>query len=141
MKKYRKFLAALCTVCMILAIPISVLAAETTHNKPYNNTAFTIGSDTKSYSLDVTTDEPCIRVWGCNTDSEGSITVQLVNENGTSKGSTVELGAGESEYFDVSFNDSSDSTWNIEVIKKSGDVSKVTGMFAVRMESDWTKFN
>lgn len=137
----KKALATLCAVCMIFALSVPTLAAPILRSKPYNNTTFTVGSDTKSYSLDVTTDEPCIRVWGYNTDSKGSITVQLVNENGTSKGSTVELGAGESDYFDVSFNGSSDTTWKIEVIKKSGDVSKVTGMFAVRMESDWTKFN
>lgn len=151
--KTKRLCAFVLTLSMILGISSQALAATSTsvavspssqtavlRNKPYDNTTFTIGANTKSYPLDISVEEPCIRVWAENTDTQGSLVVRLVNEDGTSKGTTVTLGPGEQDWFDVSYYGDSDTTWYIEVSKMSSGVSKVTGRFAARMESSWTKF-
>ncbi|MCI6362878.1 S-layer homology domain-containing protein [Intestinimonas butyriciproducens] len=140
MKKFKKFLSVLCAACMILAMSAPAFAMEyddLLRNKPYDNITFTVGDITKSYPLSVKADEPCIRVWAQNTDTQGSFVVQLVNEDGTPEGGTVTLGAGESDYFDVNFYGDADESWEIQIFKKSGDVSRVSGVFAARMEDSW----
>ena len=144
MKKFKKFLSVLCAACMILAMAVPAFATEyddLLRNKPYDNITFTVGDVTKSYPLSVKADEPCIRVWAQNTDTQGSFVVQLVNEDGTPEGGTVTLGAGESDYFDVNFYGDADESWEIQIFKKSGDVSRVSGVFAARMEDSWAKFD